>query len=234
LGTRRLYFIYTYIYIYTSANPCITCTEQSGAEQKLIPIKDEHEAAVFERPFRTQETNAPHGCGSSGTFRACCGSWAGSSGTRRAFCASGVARAAPVEPSAPPGQARAAPVEHSAAPEQTRAALFEYSAAPGPARAGISSHLRLRGKLEQHFSSILRLRGRLERPFRASCGSGPGASGHFEAAAAPGQARAAISSQLRVRLEIGRRTRANTLETNESLGIDIYILVLCNIHTKGN
>ena len=114
-----------YIYIYTSVSPCITCTKQSGAEQKLIPIKDEHEAAVFEQPFRTQETNAR----------------AGSSGTRRAFCASGVARAAHVEHSAVPRQTRAAPVEHSAAPGQTRAALFEYSAAPGRARAAISSDL---------------------------------------------------------------------------------------------
>ena len=56
-------YIYIYIYIYTSVNPCITCTKQGGAEQKLIPIKDEQGAALFERPFRTQETNAPHGCG---------------------------------------------------------------------------------------------------------------------------------------------------------------------------
>ena len=128
------------------------------AEQKL--------SGHFERKKRTHITDV----GSSGTFRACCGSWAGSSGTRRAFCASGVARAAPVEPSAPPGQARAAPVEHSAAPEQTRAALFKYSAAPGLARAAISSHLRLRGGLEQ--------------PFRAICGSGPGSSGHMQQIAA--------------------------------------------------
>ena len=55
--------IYIYIYIYTSVNPCITCTKQSGAEQKLMPITDEQESALFERPFRTQATNAPHGCG---------------------------------------------------------------------------------------------------------------------------------------------------------------------------
>ena len=105
--------------------------------------------------------------------------------------APGQARAAPVEHSAPPGwlerhpssilrfrgpgpgQTRAAPVEHSVAPGQTRAALFEFSAAPGRARAAISSHLRLRGGLE--------------RPFRASCGSGAGSSGHFEPSAALGQ-----------------------------------------------
>ena len=176
-------------------NPCITCTKQSGAEQKLIPIKDEHEAAVFERPFRTQETNAPHGCGSSGTFRACCGSWAGSSGTRRALCASGVARAAPVEPSAPPGQARAAPVEHSAAPEQTRAALFEHSAAPGPARAALFEPSAAPGRARAAISSQLRLRGWLEQPFRAICGSGPGSSGQVQQIAASLEARQATKAQ---------------------------------------
>ena len=54
--------MYIYIYIYTSVNPCITCTKQSGAEQKLMPITDEQGAALFERPLRTQETNASHGC----------------------------------------------------------------------------------------------------------------------------------------------------------------------------
>ena len=34
-------YIYIYIYIYTSVNLCITCTKQSGAEQKLMPINDE-------------------------------------------------------------------------------------------------------------------------------------------------------------------------------------------------
>ncbi len=29
----------------------------------MMPIKDEQGAAFFERPFRAQETNAPHGCG---------------------------------------------------------------------------------------------------------------------------------------------------------------------------
>ena len=49
--------------MYTSANPCITCTEQNGAEQKLVLLKEEQEAALFERPCRTQETNAPYGRG---------------------------------------------------------------------------------------------------------------------------------------------------------------------------
>ena len=56
-------FLYMYIYIYISVNPCITCTKQGGAEQKMMPITDEQGAAFFERPFRAQETNAPHGCG---------------------------------------------------------------------------------------------------------------------------------------------------------------------------
>ena len=68
--------------------------------------------------------------------------------------------------------------EPSVAPEQARAALFDSS--------HVSSILQLRARLEQHFSSILRLRGKLERPFRGSCGSGAGSSGHFEPSAAPG------------------------------------------------
>ena len=64
-----------------SVNPCITCTKQGGAEQKLMPRIEEQEAAFFERPFRAQATLTA--VGSSGTFRA-----------------SGVARAAPVEHSA--------------------------------------------------------------------------------------------------------------------------------------
>ena len=64
---------YIYIYIYTSVNPCITCTKQNGAEQKLMPIKDEQKAALFDRPFRTQETNAPHGCGFERHSSSICG-----------------------------------------------------------------------------------------------------------------------------------------------------------------
>ena len=148
-------------------SPCITCTKQSGAEQKLMPIKDEQGAALFERPFRTQETNAPHGCGlerhfssmlrllgrlerhpssilrlrggSSGTRRAFCGSGADSSGTRRAFCGSGADSSG---------------------------------------------------------------------TFRVFCGSGAGSSGHFELFAAPGRARAAISSDLRLRARLERPNAA--------------------------
>ena len=53
---------------------------------------------------------------------------------------------------------------------------------------------------------------------RASCGSGPGSSGHFEPAAAPGQARAAISSQLRLRarLEVGNLGRCGVFEARQA------------------
>ena len=151
------------IYIYTSVSPCITCTKQSGAEQKLIPIKDEQGAALFERPFRTQETNAPHGCGlerhfssmlrllgrlerhpssilrlrggSSGICRAFCGSGADSSGTRRAFCGSGADSSGTFRVFCGSGAGSSG--------------HFEPSAAPGRARAAISSHLRLRARLER-------------------------------------------------------------------------------------
>ena len=49
--------------IYTNVNPCMTCTTQGGAEKKMMLIIDEHESAFFERPFRTQATNAPRGNG---------------------------------------------------------------------------------------------------------------------------------------------------------------------------
>ena len=129
-----------------------------------MPVIDEQEAAFFERPVRTQVTNAPHSCGcerhfpnmlwrqsglerlpstflhlrggSRGTHGAFCGSAADSSGPRRAFCGSGAGLRG----------------------------HFEPAAAPGPAREAISSQLRLGARL----------------------------SGHFEAAAAPGQARSAI------------------------------------------
>ena len=45
---------------------------------------------------------------------------------------------------------------------------------------------------------------------RASCGSGPGSSGHFEPAAAPGQARAVISSQLGLQARLERPFRGNS------------------------
>ena len=49
---------------------------------------------------------------------------------------------------------------------------------------------------------------------RASCGSGPGSSGHFEPAAAPGQARATISRQqrLRARLDVANVGRCGVFE----------------------
>ena len=165
-------YIYIYIYIYTSVSPCITCTKQSGAEQKLMPIKDEQGAALFERPFRTQETNAPHRCGlerhfssmlrllgklerhpssilrlpggSSGTCRAFCCSGADSSGTRRAFCGSG---ADPIATFRIFYGSGAGSSGH-----------FEPAAAPWRARAAISSHLRLRGGQIQQIAAFLEAR----------------------------------------------------------------------------
>ena len=54
--------MYVYVYLYTGANPCIPCTKQGGTENRMMPKIDEHEAAFFERSFRKQATNAPHGC----------------------------------------------------------------------------------------------------------------------------------------------------------------------------
>ena len=157
-------------------NPCITCTKQSGAEQKSIPIKDEHEAAVFERPFRTQETNAPHGCGSSGVFRACCGSWVGSSGTRRACCASGVARAAPIGHSAVPGHTSGTRRAFCGSGADS-SITFRVFCGSG---AGSSGHFEP--------SAVW---GGLEQPFRAICGSGPSSRGHMPQIAAFREARQA-------------------------------------------
>ena len=51
---------YIYIYIYNSVNPCITCTKQSGDEQKMMPIKtnmSQHfTSGHFERKKRTHLT----------------------------------------------------------------------------------------------------------------------------------------------------------------------------------
>ena len=125
-----------------------------------------------------------------------------------------------------PEQARAAPVEHSALPRwlerhQSSILLFRsrserHSSSILRLRSRLgrpqSSFLRLRGsRLERPFrepaaapgqaraaiSSHLRLRARLEGPFRVSCGSGPGSSGHFEPTAAPGQARCRKRRQVR-------------------------------------
>jgi hypothetical protein len=129
-------------------NPCITCTQQCGAEQKLMPIIEEQCA----RNERTSRLWAP---------------------------------VALFEHAAAPGQARAAPVEHPAPPgwlELHPSSILWF-------RGGLERHpssiLRLRGKLDWHFSSLLLLRG---------C--------HFEPSAAPGLARAAISSNLRLRARL--------------------------------
>ena len=109
-----------------------------------MPIIEEQDPALFERSFRTQETNAPHVCGLEWHFSSMLPLLGrlerhpssilrfrgGSSGAHRAFCGSGA-----------------------------------YERHP-------SSILRLRGRLKHHFSSILRLWGGLERPFRAICGLG--------------------------------------------------------------
>ena len=78
---------------------------------------------------------------------------------------------------------RAALFEHAVAPEQARAVPVEHSAPPQWIEGHPSSILRFRSRLERHPSSILRLRGRLERPFRASCGSEPGATTETSAGA---------------------------------------------------
>ena len=152
----------------------------------MMPTKDDHEPAFFERPFRTQATNAPRGSGrerhfssmlwrqrrlerllssilhfrsgAAGTSRAFRGSGADSSGTCRAFCGSGARSSAHLEPAAALGQARAA--------------ISRASCGSRPARAVFSSPL---VQARVAISSQLRLRARLERPFRAMCGSGPGA-----------------------------------------------------------
>ena len=150
-------------------NPCITCTKQGGAEQKVMLIIKEQEAAFFERPFRAQETNAPHGCGLE---------------------------------------------RHFSSMLRLQGRLERHP----------SSILRLQGKLERHPSSILRFRGGSRGACRAFCGSragssgtrrvfcgsGVGSSGHFEPSAAPGRARAAISSHLRLRARLERPYAANS------------------------
>jgi len=146
--------------------------KQSRAEQKLMPIKDEQESAFFDRPFRTQAKNAPHGCGferhfssmlrlqgrlerhlssilrlrggSSCTRRSFCSSGADSSGTRRAFCSSGANSIGTFREFCCSGA--------------SSSSHFEPSAAPGRARAAISSHLRLRARLEQQVAAFLEAR----------------------------------------------------------------------------
>ena len=115
-------------------------------------------------------------------------------------------RAALFEHAVAPEEARAAPVEHSALPRWRGGHQSSISRFRNRFERHLSSILRLRGTLGRpfrascgagpgssgHFASQLRLRARFERPFRASCGSGPGSTGHFEPFAAPGQARAVI------------------------------------------
>ena len=54
------------IYVFTRVNPCIPWTKQGRIEKKMMTIIDEHEAAFFKRPSRTNLTAV----GASGTFRA--------------------------------------------------------------------------------------------------------------------------------------------------------------------
>ena len=85
------------------------------------------------------------------------------------------------------------------------------------------------GWLELHPSTILRFRGGCgtHRAFcgsgadsrgtrRVFCGSGAGSSGHFEPSAAPGRARAAISSHLRLRARLERPYAANSSSSSQA------------------
>ena len=139
-------------------NPCITCTKQGGTEKKMMPIMDEHEPAFFERPFRTQATNAPRGSGRERHFSSML--WRQRRLER--FPSSILHFSGGSKGTAVPEQIRAALVEHSAAPGHARAAISsqlqrwaklvrpfrEPAAAPGQARAAISSQLRFRARLE--------------------------------------------------------------------------------------
>ena len=116
---------------------------------------------------------------------------------------------------------------------------LEHAATLDKARDAFSSSLRPQGRLERLLSSILRLQGGSTGTHRVVCGSGAdssgtrrafcgpeanssntfwvfcgygaGSSGHFEPAAAPGRARAAISisSELRLRARPERPYAAN-------------------------
>ena len=113
---------------------------------------------------------------------------------------------------------RTALFEHAVAPEKARAALVEHSALPRWLEGHQASISRFRSRFDRHLSSILRLRGTLERPFRASCGAGPGSSGHFEppfrARCGSGPGLNAISSHVRLRgrLELGNVGRCGVFE----------------------
>jgi hypothetical protein len=101
---------------------------------------------------------------------------------------------------APPARTRHARRTHDTHARHDRARLER------PFRANCGSGPRSSG----HFARQL-------QSFRANCGSGPGSSGHFEPTAAPGQARAAISSQqrLRARLEVANVGRCGVFEPGE-------------------
>lgn len=152
---------------YSSVSPCLTCTKQSRAEQKLMPRKQEQESAFFEWPLWAQATNTPQSCrleqhfssfwGGSNCF---CGSGrhpssilrfrADSSGTHRAFCGSGAVPIGPFEHSALLGRARAVHLDPAAAGSWAGSSgHFELAAAPVRARVATSTHLRLRARLEQ-------------------------------------------------------------------------------------
>ena len=128
--------------------------------------------------------------------------------TSRLWARAALFEHAPVEHMPRLWVARAAPVEHSAAPGQARAAPVEHSAPQGWLERHPSSILRFRGRLERHPSSILRLQGRLERHFSSILRLWAGSSGNFELFAAPGRARAAISSDLRLRARLERPNAA--------------------------
>ena len=113
---------------------------------------------------------------------------------------------------------RVALFEHAVAPEEARAAPVEHSALPRWRGGHQSSISRFRSRFERHLSSILRLRATLKRLFRASCGAGPGSSGHFASELRlqaklerpiRGQARMAISTHLRLRARLERPFRAS-------------------------
>ena len=106
--------------------------------------------------------------------------------------------------------ARAALFEHAAAPRQARAAPVEHPAPPGWLELHPSSILGFWGRLERHPSSILRLRGKLDWHFPNILRLRAGSSGNFEPSAAPGRARAAISSHLRLRARLERPYATNS------------------------
>ena len=123
-------------------------------QENMMRIIDEHESEFFERPSRTQATNAPRG-----------------SGRERHFSSMLWRQRRPERSE----QIRAVHLSSILRLRGTLERPFRASCGAGPGSSG-------------HFASQLRLWARLEWPFRASCGSGPGSSSHFEQFVAPGQA----------------------------------------------